>query len=204
MTLTACFPARETLPQQSQQEVLLSQALDATVALTEGQDIYCTGSFVRGDTVLTAAHCVEGVETVEVMTRQGKLYTYNVAKRDEVHDFALLVPTEWVNEHPVINLASRPPTYGETVVLVGHPYGMGWSVFIGRVNNPSQYGFGNAGGEDHWVMSDNGGGPGTSGGPLMNVYGELVGVNIWHPIRGRGWGASVHLDEIKKALAGDE
>lgn len=197
-------PQPVTIPQPTDSEVILSHALNSTVALVQGNDIFCSGSFVQGDTVITAEHCVDDAETVELMTYQGKKYTYRVAKKDAVHDAALLIPTEWVNAHPVLNVASTAPTYGAQVVLVGHPYGMGWSVFTGRVNNPSQYGFGNHSGEDHWVMSDNGGGPGTSGGPLLNEFGELVGINIWHPVRGRGWGASVHLDEIKKLLSENE
>lgn len=200
LLLSACTPVVQTVPQPNQEELLLYQTLDATIALISGNDIYCSGAFIQGDTVLTAAHCIEEKETVQILTRQGKRYGYNVVKRDVAQDLALLTPAVWVNTHPIIGLASEAPSYGDRVVLVGHPYGMAWSVFTGRVNNPSQYGFGNAGGDDHWIMSDNGGGPVTSGGPLMNAYGELVGVNVWHPVGGRGWGASVHLDEIKKFL----
>lgn len=197
--LSACFPTKRTLPQPDNTEVLLFQALDTTVALVNGQDAYCTGSFYRGDNILTAAHCVGENTAINVMTRKGKVYGYTVAKTDETQDIALLVPAEWVEEHPHFTLAPQAPTRGQKVVLIGHPYGMTWSLFQGHVNNPIRYGW-SGDGEDVWMMYDCAGGPGTSGGPVLNVYGELVGINIWSPTRGGGWRAAVHHSQIDKFL----
>lgn len=198
--LTACQPSkRPTYPQPSTQEVLLSEALDSTVALKE-VNIFCTGSFIQGDSVLTAHHCVNDREIVSIETRDGRTYEYKVVKRDSVHDLALLVPQEVISPHKAFHLASEMPSRGARVVLIGHPFGVPWSFFPGRLNNPSQTGFSGIG-EDEWFMYDSAGGPGSSGGPVLNEYGELIGVNLWHPIRGNpGWRAACRLDRIKKFL----
>lgn len=208
LALTACKTAplptaSVPLPQPSQEQVL-SQTLDSVVALvTDEGFVYCSGSFLAGDNVLTAAHCLEGVATggeVLVMTRSMARYKYTVVKKDEVHDLGMLSPQEFLTAHPALALALEAPSYGDRVVLIGHPHGITWSVFPGRVNNPSQYGYGNTDGLDHWMMVDCGGGPGTSGGPVVDIWGDVVGVNIWSPTKYSGWRGVVHLQEIQNFI----
>lgn len=198
--LVACSPTKRaaTVPQPSDQEVLLSQALNATVALVNEGRIYCSGSFVLNGHVLTAQHCVDDKETVQVQTYSGAVFQYRVVKRDEVQDLALMSPQEVVKVTHTFPVSQAAPRMGQQVVLIGHPFGAAWSLFVGRVNNPMQKGF-IVDGDDVWMMSDVSGGPGASGGPVLNEYGELVGVNIWSPSRG-DWRAAVHHSQVVNFL----
>ncbi len=193
---------------------------DATVALvtvvpgTGTMSAYCTGTFVSETEVLTAAHCIDEEETrVKVSTHgdyvrsEGKYWghwTYfDVIRADTLDDLALLRLSSGahVSAHSVLELADEPPVTGERVVIVGHPAGLlAWTFTTGIVSSSQRNGWGNEYPGEYvraYIQCSAGIYFGNSGGPVLNVDNEIVGV-VSQGIPGASHlGMSTHLTPIK-------
>ena len=154
----------------------------------------CTGTFIKKDLVLTAAHCVDGVLGVEVFgVRANKIivdknheYTFNGMG----HDFALLKFNKNISKF-VMKVSTKPLKEGDLLTLVGYgintyrPYSSGaWTKRVGfnvyKKNNYLNRGVVQFEGLQKPV-NENGTynfasvGQGDSGGPLI-ANGKIVGI----------------------------
>ena len=76
---------------------------------------------------------------------------------------------------PELNLRIAPPVQlGETIIAIGHPFGMRYAVTQGIVSNPQQ-----KQGNIDYIQHDAALNPGNSGGPLVDQDGAIVGVNTF-------------------------
>lgn len=143
-----------------------------------------SGSIVRADGwVLTNAHVVGDDATVRVYLFDGRRFTGRVVARDAGEDLALLRFTEPVSGLTTIPVvpASRVRE-GDVVFALGHPMGLDWTLTRGIVSRIRD-------GTDkvapNVIQFDAAISPGNSGGPLLTVEGEMVGV-VSAKIIGRG------------------
>lgn len=152
-------------PQDAVVEVKISFGIPGPLSLIPSQSV-CTGFFVsRTGNVLTANHCVpEDSFEVTIITTSKETYTAQVVGRDEVHDLALL-DTVACDTQP-IKLAKKNPRLGNPVQTIGHPSGL---LHIFRHGYVARI-FGEE------TMWDIGVLPGSSGSPVMDKHGRLVGV----------------------------
>lgn len=146
----------------------LSTVLEATVTVLQG-DTTGSGVFVdRTGTVLTAAHVVVGARDVEVRWN-GKRLLGTVTGIDVVTDLARVSLAN--TETPCLGLAPSAPAIGSPVFAVGNPGGqLDNSVSSGIVS-----GLRKMDGHD-FVQTDAPVSPGSSGGPLLDAGGGIVGV----------------------------
>jgi serine protease Do len=136
-----------------------------------------SGFFIHDSGLLvTNAHVVEGIETVQVRLATGRRYTGKVIGKDNRVDLAL-VKIEGAVELPVLPLGdSNRVRVGEFVLALGHPFGLEQTVSFGIVSRKgapltvAAPGF-------EFIQTDAAINPGNSGGPLVNMAGEVVGVN---------------------------
>lgn len=105
-------------------------------------------------------------------------YTLSVVDYDEEMDLALLKfssITPNSNNHPAIKLAaSNTLSYGEEIVLIGNPEGIGIAVSTGTVSIPSLVV--SSWGTSTFIMTNAAVNPGNSGGPMLNRNGVCVGI----------------------------
>lgn len=138
------------------------------------------GSGVIVDTdgyILTNNHVIEGASEVEVILSDGRVVTSaTVVGTDPLTDLAVLR----IN---LPNLTAAPwgdsdaLEVGDWVVAVGNPFGLDRTVTAGIVSAKGRRGItGNSPYED-FLQTDAAVNPGNSGGPLVNMQGELVGIN---------------------------
>jgi serine protease Do len=126
--------------------------------------------------VVTNAHVVEGATEVQVRLTTGKRLKGTVIGRDSLIDLAL-VKVESKDPLPTLPLANSDELrVGEFVMALGHPFGLEQTVSFGIVSRkgaplqPAAPGF-------DWIQTDAAVNPGNSGGPLVNMAGQVVGVN---------------------------
>jgi S1-C subfamily serine protease len=92
---------------------------------------------------------------------------------------------------------------GETVIALGNPYGLGGSVTRGILSSksrrpPPEVGAFNVA---DWLQTDAAINPGSSGGPLVNLRGELIGLNVAVAPEGQGIGFAIPIRLITDSLA---
>ncbi len=134
--------------------------------------------------VLTNAHVVEGAEEISVTLQDDRTFRAEVVGADRASDVALLrIPAENLVELKMAD--SGRIEVGDFVVAIGNPFGLGHTVTSGIVSALGRSGINPEGYED-FIQTDASINPGNSGGALVNLRGELVGVNSAILSRGGG------------------
>jgi serine protease Do len=126
--------------------------------------------------LVTNAHVVEGASSVQVRLASGPRLLGTVVGRDTRVDLAL-VKVEAAAPLPVLPLGdSEALRVGEFVLALGHPFGLEQTVSFGIVSRKGAPLLVAAPGFD-FIQTDAAVNPGNSGGPLVNMAGQVVGVN---------------------------
>ena len=125
--------------------------------------------------VLTNHHVIEGADAVLVTLSDGRTVEAEFLGSDPDTDVALMrIPAEGLSE---VTLAdSSALQVGDFVVAVGNPFGIGQTVTSGIVSAVGRTGLAGLGFQD-FIQTDASINPGNSGGALVNLQGELVGIN---------------------------
>jgi len=130
----------------------------------------------RNGLVITNAHVIENATEIEVVLNDRRELTAEVVGKDPETDIAVLkVPAENLTELPFAR-AKAPVGVGDFVVAIGNPFGLGQTATLGIVSAVGRTGLGIEGYED-FIQTDASINPGNSGGALVNMHGELVGIN---------------------------
>jgi serine protease Do len=152
-----------------------------------------SGFLIREDGYLvTNAHVVGDAERIQVRLSDGRRFDARLVGLDERVDLALLKIE--ATGLPVALLGDSNRTrVGEFVLALGHPFGLEQTVSFGivsRKGTPIQVaspGF-------EFIQTDAAVNPGNSGGPLVNMAGEVVGVNTMAAVNGTiGFAIPVNL-----------
>ena len=152
--------------------------VEPSVALIETDIAGGSGVIITNDGwVLTNLHVIDGASWVEITTMDGS--TYDAASTwwySLSFDAALVQIDSSHTDFPVATLGSSSDvTVGEEVVAIGHPLGLPGQVTVttGIVSAVRTI-FG-----DEYIQTDAAVNPGNSGGPLVNLKGEVIGINTW-------------------------
>jgi serine protease Do len=127
--------------------------------------------------ILTNAHVVNGADEILVTLHDGAEMTAKLVGIDNKADLAVIQLKGNVPKLKPLPLGdSDQLRLGEVVLAIGDPFGVGKSVTMGIV---SAKGRGNMGIEEYedFIQTDAAINPGNSGGALVNLRGELVGIN---------------------------
>ena len=148
--------------------------------------------------VVTNAHVVERSTSVQVRLASGRRLTGTVVGRDRRVDLAL-VKIEAPAPLPVLSLGdSERLAVGELVLALGHPFGLEQTVSLGIVSRKGAPLQAAAPGFD-FIQTDAAVNPGNSGGPLVDMTGQVVGVNTM-AARNGSIGFAIPINLIKNLL----
>ena len=125
--------------------------------------------------VLTNNHVVDKADEITVTLTDGRKLKAKLVGADKESDVAVIkVSSERLTQVPVAN--SDRLQVGDFVVAVGNPFGLGQTVTSGIVSALGRSGLGIEGYED-FIQTDASINPGNSGGALVDLNGQLVGIN---------------------------
>jgi serine protease Do len=161
-----------------------------------------TGFFISPDGyILTNNHIVEKAEKVTVNTVQGKEYEAKVVGTDSMTDIALLKIE--AKDMPFAELGdSAQMKVGEWVLAIGNPYGLDHTVTAGIVSAKGRD-LGDSSTYQDFIQTDAAINRGNSGGPLINLKGEVIGItsNIFTPTGGNiGIGFAIPSNMARKVV----
>ena len=168
---------------QGQEREYRSQGLGSGIIVRQDKDLYY---------VLTNNHVVDGANEIQVASRDGKEYTAELVGKDSRRDLAL-VSFKTNDFFPLADLGdSDAVRVGDWSIAMGNPLGeqFSFSVTMGIVSAVGRTG-GPGGNINDFIQTDAPINHGNSGGPLVNIRGEVIGINTW--IASNNGGGSVGL-----------
>ncbi|HHO58612.1 MAG TPA: DegQ family serine endoprotease [Thiotrichales bacterium] len=125
--------------------------------------------------IVTNHHVVEGADEISVTLHDGQQLEAKVIGSDPEADVAILQVDKDNLTHIPFADSSRLRV-GDFAVAVGNPFGLGQTVTSGIISALGRTGLGIEGYED-FIQTDASINPGNSGGALVNLNGELIGIN---------------------------
>jgi Do/DeqQ family serine protease len=153
--------------------------------------------------VLTNNHVVGSANKINITLYDEREYKAKLVGKDERKDLALVVFETKEKDIPVAKLGNSNQLYvGDWVLAIGNPYGFESTVTAGIV---SALGRRNRLGENisDFIQTDASINQGNSGGALVNLKGEVIGINTWitTPTGGSiGLGFAIPINNAKKAI----
>ncbi len=136
-----------------------------------------SGVLISADgVVLTNHHVVEGAQEIVVSLTDGRRYRADIVGTDAPTDLAVL-RLQGAERLPALSLGdSDDLRAGEMVLAIGNPFGLSSSVSLGIVSATGRSGVGITDYEN-FIQTDAAINPGNSGGALIDMSGDLVGIN---------------------------
>ncbi|NLE87598.1 MAG: DegQ family serine endoprotease [Myxococcales bacterium] len=127
--------------------------------------------------VVTNNHVVADAEEIQVTTNDGRQFKAKTVGTDPKSDLAVLqLEGEVKGLVPLRMGSSSALRLGDVVLAIGNPFGVGQTVTMGIVSAKGRANMGIVDYED-FIQTDAAINPGNSGGALVNMQGELVGIN---------------------------
>src|SRR6266540_1801488 len=149
--------------------------------------------------ILTNDHVVKDAESIRVKLSNEKVYDGKVVGEDPKTDLAI-VKIAARQELPVAVLGdSEKLQVGQWAIAIGNPFGLDRTVTVGVISATGRSNMGIETYED-FIQTDASVNPGNSGGPLLNVYGEVVGINTAIVAAGQGIGFAIPVNMAKKVV----
>lgn len=125
--------------------------------------------------ILTNNHVIQGADIITVTLRDGRQLDAKLIGTDPDTDVAVLkVKSDNLVALPLAN--SEKLRVGDFVIAIGNPFGLGQTVTSGIVSALDRSGLGIGRFEDY-IQTDASINPGNSGGALIDLRGQLVGIN---------------------------
>ncbi len=137
-----------------------------------------SGVILSEDGIIVSNYHVVGMATdIRVVLSDRREFTAQVLIGDAESDLAIL-QLEGAEDLPHLPLrASDTVEVGELVLAIGNPFGVGQTVSSGIVSGLARSGAATGSGRGYFIQTDAPINPGNSGGALIDVRGELIGIN---------------------------
>ncbi len=143
------------------------------------QQVQSAGSGVIVDAergyILTNHHVVAEADEIQISLIDGEILDAEVIGSDPATDIAVIkVEANGLTDMPIGD--SESARVGDFVIAIGNPFGLGHTVTSGIISAVGRTGISRDGYED-FIQTDASINPGNSGGALVNMNGELIGIN---------------------------
>ena len=125
--------------------------------------------------IITNAHVVENATEITVTTIDGRDYKATVVGADSASDVAVVKVKDAKLSEITLGDSSKAEV-GDFVLAIGNPFGLQHTVTYGIVSALGRSGI-NPDGYEDFIQTDASINPGNSGGALVNLRGELIGIN---------------------------
>jgi len=176
-------PRNDRGENQTPEREYRAQALGSGIIVRQDRDVYY---------VLTNNHVVDDASEIVIAMRNGKEYPAELKGKDSRRDLAI-VSFKTNDSYPLAELGNSDEVkIGDWAIAMGNPLGaqFAFSVTMGIVSAVGRTG-GPGGNINDFIQTDAAINQGNSGGPLVNIRGEVIGINTW--IASNAGGGSVGL-----------
>ncbi|MNZ63940.1 Serine protease Do-like HtrB [compost metagenome] len=158
--------------------------------------------------IITNSHVISGTDSLQVVTNDGESRKANIVGQDSINDIAVLeVDDNGISS--VINMGdSTKLRAGETVIAIGNPLGLGGTLTSGIVsftnrlipislNQDGVYDW-----EQEVIQTDAAINEGNSGGALVDLNGDLIGINTMKisDTGVEGLGFAIPVNDVMKTV----
>ena len=144
----------------------------------------------RGD-ILTNSHVLTPNSRAEIRTVSGKKYPVgSVIERDEKKDI-VKAKTLAPKETPFLKPAAIPPVSGDSIMVIGSPMGLEQTVSEGIVSA-----WRDIPGKGTVVQISAPVSPGSSGAPVLNIKGEVIGIATFQMLKGQNLNFAVPIKDL--------
>ena len=127
--------------------------------------------------VLTNNHVIKDADKITVQLQDGREFKAKVIGTDEMSDVALIQIEKPKNLTALKIADSDKLRVGDFTVAIGNPFGLGQTVTSGIVSALGRSMGSERGMYENYIQTDAAVNRGNSGGPLINLNGELIGIN---------------------------
>lgn len=189
------FPEEQNKDEEKKYTERESQALGSGVIVrTDGKKVY----------VLTNNHVAGSATKITIKLHDEREFHGTLVGSDERMDIALVsFECDDLSSITVAKLGDSDQLYqGDIVLALGNPLGYFASVTQGIVSATRRSGS-QIGNISDFIQTDASINQGNSGGPLVNIYGEVIGINTWIASQSggsQGLGFSIPINNIKPAI----
>lgn len=152
--------------------------------------------------IITNQHVIDGVEKIRVTLNDKSVHSAKLVSFDRENDLAV-IKIEPSEPMKVITIGtSEDLMVAEPVLAVGNAYGYDYTVTQGiisslhrdvQLNDSQQY--------RDLIQTDASINPGNSGGPLLNAYGQMIGINVAVRAEAQGIGFAIPVDKVLDVTA---
>ena len=149
--------------------------------------------------VITNFHVIEAAEEIEITTHNGNKFDASLIGADPETDLAVLKINNQALPNMILGDIDNLDV-GDSVLAIGNPFGVGQTVTMGIVSGLGRNQLGISTFEN-FIQTDAAINPGNSGGALVDINGDLVGINsaIYSKSGGSmGIGFAIPIDLVKK------
>ncbi|TAH67609.1 MAG: trypsin-like serine protease [Anaerolineaceae bacterium] len=169
-------------------EDVYDKCSSATVEIETNERIG-SGFFIDSGVVVTNYHLIEGQSSIEIKLQNGEKYDAKfIIGYNKALDIALLsIPVETESLWP--NLYSTK--VGENVYAIGSPFGLTDTFTNGIVSSVSRHSDG-----VEYIQTNAAITNGNSGGPLINAYGEVIGINTFTIGSGQNHNFAIDINQL--------
>ena len=193
----------QNISQEEQINTMVYEAVYPAIVVIEG-DIsngYSTGSgcIISPDGyILTSNHVVKNAKNIEVTTNTGKVYPAKTIKTTGKNKDLALLKIEPKKALPMVKIGnSEEVKVGQRVLAIGNPFGFSGTLTTGIVSRIDYH--------NNKIQTDAAINPGSSGGPIVNVKGEVIGISqsIYNPDNNQsniGIGFAVPVNEARALI----
>jgi S1-C subfamily serine protease len=144
----------------------------------------------KGD-IVTNSHVLAANTRAEIKIFSGEKYPVGaIIERNETRDF-VKAQTHIPRESPFLKIAGRHPMVGDNIMVAGSPMGLEQTITEGIVSALR-----NLPGKGNVLQISAPVSPGSSGGPVLNMAGEVVGVASFQMVQGQNLNFAVPVESV--------
>ncbi len=148
-----------------------------------------TGFFTEKGVIVTNYHVIEGASQIKVKLYNGQEYNINtVLGYDKNYDIALL---SLPGKGTPLAISRFAPKTGDTAYAIGNPLGLDNTFSNGAISNASRMYD-----DVEYIQTTAAISSGNSGGPLLNAYGEVIGINTMQYVDGQNLNFALNITQV--------
>lgn len=148
-----------------------------------------TGFFTEKGVIVTNYHVIEGASQIKVKLNNGEEYSVqNILGYDKDYDIALL---SLPGKGTPLTISRFAPKTGDTAYAIGNPLGLDNTFSNGTISNASRV-YDNV----EYIQTTAAISSGNSGGPLLNAYGEVIGINTMQYVDGQNLNFALNITQV--------